>query len=60
MTNREKVVQMANWAAEEGDPDVLLTCERALGGDGTAEQEALDWWPAWSTPRRLLDVEAST
>lgn len=56
MTNQDKVTELADWAAEAGDPDVLLTCQRALAGDGTAEKEALEWWGEWSRPYQRQDL----
>ena len=51
MTNRQKVEQLADWAAEDGDPDVLEACSRALLGDTFMEEEALLWWVEWSRIR---------
>lgn len=42
-----KIEQLADWAAEDGDPDVVEVCSRALDGDTAMVAEALHWWPAW-------------
>ena len=44
----ERVEQLANWAAEDGDPDVLGICTMALEGDPRMVEQALDIWPAWA------------
>lgn len=44
----ERIEQLANWAMEDDDPDVLGVCEAAFGGDVTAWSEALIWWPEWA------------
>lgn len=43
-----RVEQLANWAAEDGDPDVLAICQLALAGDRAMLDDALEWWPAWA------------
>ena len=43
-----RIEQLANWALEDGDPDVLAVCESAFAGDVAAWREALAWWPAWA------------
>ena len=50
-----RVAELSDWAAEDGDPDVLQLCHRALSGDTTAEQEALDWWRQWSRDRVAME-----
>ncbi len=47
-----RIEQLADWAAEDGDPDVLSVCEMAFAGDVAMWQQALEWWTAWSTSRR--------
>lgn len=52
--DQRKVEQLANWAAEDGDPDVVSICERALQGDVEMMAEALAWWPAWAKSQETL------
>jgi hypothetical protein len=51
---RATVSELADWAAEDGDPDVLSVCQRALEGDVEMLAEALAWWPAWAEARKGL------
>jgi hypothetical protein len=49
---RRTVTELADWAAEDGDPDVVEVCKRALEGDVQMLAEALAWWPAWAWSRK--------
>lgn len=55
-----QVRELAEWALREGDTDVAAVCSRALLGDTTALEEALDWYDAWSSIHRSgAEVPAS-
>lgn len=47
-----RIEQLANWAAEDGDPDVLGVCQLALEGDVAMHAEALEWWEEWARVRQ--------
>lgn len=47
----ERIEELAGWALEDGDSDVLAICDQALGGDVAMWKEALIWWPVWSAAR---------
>jgi hypothetical protein len=43
-----KVRALQQWALGAGDDDVSRVCDKAIAGDGSALDEALDWYDAWS------------
>jgi hypothetical protein len=47
-----QVSELSRWAERAGDEDVVSVCRRALAGDTTALEEALDWWNVWSAIHR--------
>ena len=51
--DRQRVEQVSNWAAEDGDPDVMALGMRAMDGDGQAIEEALEIWKLWRGEERL-------
>lgn len=53
VTDQEKFEQVANAAAEEGDPDVVSLAEAAIEGDEGAAQEALFFWNLWNERGRF-------
>ena len=56
VTDREKVEQVGNRAAEEGDPDWMEMAGAALDGDVLCWSQCLEIWEELQKEKFLLDV----